>query len=137
MTSSCISVAVDARRGSAAVSAERLYRVFSDRGKRAAPASQQKEPLRARFRRLVSKWQTQTALVSSTTQLISHPAYLEIIGMGDSALPLIFEELRKGPHHWGPALAAITGVQPITADQAGDMQAIADTWLAWARTHGY
>lgn len=99
--------------------------------------SQQKESPRTRFRRLVSRWHDDTVFISSTAQIISHPAYLEIIDMDESALPLIFEELRNGTDHWGPALTAITGVRPVTAAQAGDMQAIADTWLAWARTHGY
>lgn len=137
MMPSHINVALDARQGSASVCALSLYWVFSDRERRAAPASQQEESPRDRFDRLAARWRDETALTSSTTRIVSHPAYLEIVGMGQEALPLIFEDLRKGPEHWAPALTAITGVQPITAAQAGDMQAIADAWLAWARIHNY
>jgi hypothetical protein len=40
--------------------------------------------------------------------MVTHPAYQQIIGLGKEALPLLFGELRRAPDHWFWALRAIT-----------------------------
>ncbi len=65
-----------------------------------------------------------------------HPAYQQIIGMGDRALPLIFKDLRREPDHWFWALQAITGENPVSEQNAGDLEAMTGDWLVWASTHG-
>jgi len=62
-----------------------------------------------RFHSLIATWRRETALQSSVTAIAMHPAYQQIIGLGEPALPLIFGELRREPDHWFWALGAITG----------------------------
>src|SRR5258708_441748 len=57
-------------------------------------------PLVARFRHLVRLWLDETANISSIEDMVAHPAYQEIIGMGPAAIPLLFEELERDPNHW-------------------------------------
>ncbi len=41
------------------------------------------------FQELVNKWQEETRGISSSTELILHPAYQQIIGMGEPIIPLL------------------------------------------------
>lgn len=44
-----------------------------------------------------------------TGKAVSHPAYRQIIEMGQPALPLIFRELERNGGEWFDALQSITG----------------------------
>ena len=66
-----------------------------------------------------------------------HPAYQQIIGMGEEALPLILEELSRRPGHWFWALKAITGEDPVPAEHAGEVPEMTRAWLEWGRQHDY
>ena len=90
-----------------------------------------------RFRELVDIWRRDTEYTSSTTRMIMHPAYQQIIGMGPAVLPLLLEELKSRPDHWPWALTAITGVDPVPAEARGNLAAMTDAWLHWGRSHGY
>ena len=87
------------------------------------------------FRQLADEWRNETWFISSIKKRIAHPAYLKIIGLGRSALPLIFRELQQTPEHWYWALEAITREDP--APNAATMQDLRDAWLAWGRAHEY
>src|ERR1700687_4065288 len=65
------------------------------------------------FRELARQWKEATEFTSSTTQMVMHPAYQQIIGMGREALPFLLAELRRKPDHWFWALKAITGEDPV------------------------
>jgi hypothetical protein len=91
-----------------------------------------------RFKKLVKAWKADTELMSKATQRAMHPAYQKIIGMGEAAVPLILKDLADhGPDDWFWALTAITDENPITAEIAGDMRAMAEAWLKWGRNAGY
>ena len=60
--------------------------------------------LEHRFRELVHQWKQGTEFTSSTTQMVTHPAYQQVIGMGRPVLPLLVAELRRKPDHWFWAL---------------------------------
>lgn len=85
--------------------------------------------LRSEFDGLVRKWRRETDLVSSITKTSMHPAYQAIIGMGEKALPLIFDELEHRGGHWFWALQAITRADP--AHGQGDFDAAKRAWLDW------
>jgi len=92
----------------------------------------------ARFRRLAEQWNADTLDMSSVTDITSHPSYIQIIGMGPAAIPLILDELEREPNHWFTALSAITGhVPPIAEDDAGNLDKLTEVWLQWARETGY
>ena len=89
------------------------------------------------FASLADRWERETASTSSDYgHYVIHPAYLRIIAMGWAAVPCVLERLAAAPDHWGTALEAITGENPVPMDAAGDMIAIADAWLAWGRARG-
>ncbi len=90
------------------------------------------------FHALAAAWKSETRLLSNVTKRAIHPAYQQIIGMGDAAVPLILEDLaRQGPDDWFWALTAITGDNPITEDIAGNMDAMTEAWLKWGMSRGY
>lgn len=89
------------------------------------------------FQKLVKRWKADTINLSSLSSMTLHHAYLRIIGMGSSVLPLLFDELRKEPDHWFVALTAITGANPIETGDAGNVDRMTNAWLDWARENGY
>lgn len=90
-----------------------------------------------KFQSLVSEWKNDTQLMSSTTSMILHKAYQEIIGMGPKVIPLILRELEKSPDHWFAALTALTGIDPVGPSDRGKLRAMTSAWLEWARGQGY
>jgi hypothetical protein len=85
-----------------------------------------------RFARLAAEWQEDTAFASGQ-EIMVHPAYQQIIGMGAPALPLILRAMTENPAHWFWALNAITGEDPAVATTS-----FADAtraWLDWGREH--
>ena len=89
------------------------------------------------FRTLVRQWKDATLLMSSITDMATHPAYQQMIGMGQVALPWILEELRRAPDQWFWALKAITGEDPVPPEDRGNMARMTQAWLSWAKNRGY
>lgn len=85
------------------------------------------------FHHLAAEWKQETAHYSMLHQIVLHPAYQRIIGMGSDVLLLILGELKKSPDHWFWALRAVTGEDP-----AQDSTTIAEAtkaWLDWGAEH--
>lgn len=91
------------------------------------------EEEQASFQRLANKWRQETLDYSSLTEIVAHPAYLQIIGMGTAATPLILSELEKKPNHWFVALAAINQTNPVPPTDAGNLKKMTEIWLKWGR----
>jgi hypothetical protein len=87
------------------------------------------------FNDLARIWYLETGKLSSVEQMVLHPAYQQIIGMGKDALPLILQELKKTRGHWIWALAM------ISRDDIGkpgmNFREAVDAWLAWGKSKGY
>ena len=88
------------------------------------------------FQALASKWRESTA-VFSTSDMMLTPEYLRIIGMGERAIPLILEDLRRAPGHWFAALNAITGDNPVPDESRGQLDVMASAWIRWGEENGY
>lgn len=86
-----------------------------------------------RFRELADRWYADT-LVSSVHDMVLHPAYQQIIGMGREVLPLILTELRDRGGHWFWALCAIAGED--IAPRGADFDSSVAAWLTWGGKHG-
>ncbi len=86
------------------------------------------------FRSLAAQWRAETAALSSVQQMVLHPAYQRIIGLGPAVIPLLLQELRREPDHWFWALHAITGETPVGPNSTFD-EAVA-AWLEWGRSRG-
>jgi hypothetical protein len=87
------------------------------------------------FNELASQWYQETRKLSSADQMVLHPAYQKIIGMGKDALPLIFKELKRTRGHWIWALAMIT--RDDKAQPGMNFREAVDAWLAWGENNGY
>ena len=89
------------------------------------------------FHSLKDIWLEDRPEDADVLDLIKHPAYQVIIDMGQVAVPFILRELEKRPDYWFWALYSITGSDPITDDDAGNLQKMANAWLNWGRENGY
>ena len=87
------------------------------------------ETVEQHFRRLESVWNAETGHLSSTTKIINHPAFQEIISLGDAVIPFMLRDLEEGPSLWVWALPRITGVNPITPADGGIIAKMSQAWL--------
>jgi hypothetical protein len=96
------------------------------------------ETIQERFQRLASVWRAETAYVSSSSDLVAYPAFMEIVGMGPAVIPLLLRELtNRTPGHWHRALHHITGADPVPPADRGNIDKAAEAWLRWAKEQGY
>jgi hypothetical protein len=95
------------------------------------------ETLEERFRRLEATWLGEVGFSSSSTELRSHPAFREIIGLGEAVVPLMLRDLEERPRLWVWALPRITGADPVPASDRGNIAKMSAAWLRWGREHGY
>jgi hypothetical protein len=96
------------------------------------------ETVEQHVQRLLAIWRKEMAVISSSTVRAAHPAYRELIALGPPALPFLFRDLEQTRDgHLSRALVEITGARPIPGDERGQVRAIADHWLNWARENGY
>ncbi len=89
-----------------------------------------------RFGRLSWEWKSSVKYLSSMNEIVLHPAYQKIIGMGNDVLPFILRELEESLHHWFWALRSITGVDPVPPESRGMPKEMARAWLEWAKGQG-
>lgn len=93
--------------------------------------------LEAEFVELAERWLAETSYVSSVPQIVMHPAYQQIIGMGRDALGPILKWMRQGrPGYWFWALETIARETPITAGMRGRIGEMRLTWIRWGEDHG-
>ena len=101
------------------------------------PADLQAGSVDAKFDRLKRQWLRETALSSRLRDIHMAKPYLQIIGLGPAAIPLLVTELRLRPNWWFWALEAITGENPTRDESRGDLFALTEEWLKWATEKGY
>jgi hypothetical protein len=102
-----------------------------------SPDTQADESVEQRFRRLEAIWETETQFLSDPQRIIEHPAFQEIIGLGEAVIPFLLRDLEKGPCLWVWALPRITGADPVPASDGGNIRKMAEAWVRWGRKHGY
>src|SRR6266700_3190093 len=89
-----------------------------------------------KFKRLADQWRKETFLSSSSTDIVCHPAYLKIIGMGPVVVPLLLRELQNDLDHWFSALRVITEEDPVNREDAGNIKRMSEAWLDWGKRRG-
>jgi hypothetical protein len=104
---------------------------------RTPPEKPTGESVEQRFRRLEAVWEAETLYLSDAHRIIAHPAFQEIIGLGEEVIPLMLADLEKKPRHWVWALPRITGVNPVPPSEGGNIRKMAEAWLRWGREKGY
>lgn len=93
------------------------------------------DEVKREFNTLVEQWIAGTLFLSSIHKIAMHPAYQQIIGMGEPVLPLIFRDLPQRQSLWFWALHAITGEDPVQEGEYGERAVHA--WLTWGRERGF
>src|SRR5947209_16535884 len=104
---------------------------------RQTPPPEPAESTLEKFRRLAAAWLAEMAYVSSSSDLVAHPAFQEIVGMGPAVIPLLLRELENRSGHWHRALRRITGADPVPPADRGNIDKAAEAWLRWGKEHGY
>ena|SRR5438876_8766275 len=95
------------------------------------------ETLEERFRRLEATWMAEVGYSSSSTELRGHPAFQEIIALGDAVVPLMLRDVEERPRLWVWALPRITGADPVPPSDRGNIAKMSEAWLRWGRGKGY
>ncbi len=90
-----------------------------------------------KFQELADRWEEETFFLSNSEQVNAHPALQEIISIGQPAVPLIMERMRFQGGHWFEALQQITGEDPVSPADYGNIAAMQNSWLQWGEDHGY
>jgi hypothetical protein len=90
-----------------------------------------------RFTQFAKQWKNESRYMSNTAQMAMLRSYQNIIGMGEPAIPMILEELRREPDHWFWALEAITLENPIPQEALGKVEEMAKAWVQWGIKKGY
>lgn len=102
-----------------------------------APASRNAQAIQRKFNALADEWEADTRFESMVLNMVTHPAYQQIIGIGPDAVPLILHRLSQRLDHWFWALRAVTGEDPAPEESRGNLEAMAQAWLEWGREQGY
>jgi hypothetical protein len=95
------------------------------------------ETLEERFRSLEARWRAETGHLSSSSKIIGHPAFRDIIRMGQAVVPFMLRDLEQQPRLWVWALPEITGEDPVPIADRGDIVKMTAAWLHWAKERGY
>ncbi|MCE9608213.1 MAG: N-6 DNA methylase [Planctomycetia bacterium] len=95
------------------------------------------EDASARFKGLADEWRRGRGHKSTVAKLVVHPAYQQIIGMGEAVVPLLLREMELRPSHWSWALRAITGTDPVPESARGKLDQMATSWVNWGKEQGY
>ena len=96
----------------------------------------QPDVLPEQFHHLAEIVREECAHLSSIREVVLHPAYQQIIGMGPQALPLILRELEHKPEHWFWALRSIAREDPVLPKHRGVVAEMTQDWLKWGRMKG-
>ena len=93
------------------------------------------DDLRQEFARLADEWKRgRGATLRWQRKWQEHPAYRNIVAMGEAAVPLILAELEREPDHWFFALhEIITGASPVPEESRGKLHEMAKAWIDWGR----
>jgi hypothetical protein len=93
------------------------------------------DEVETRFEELAATWTAETLALSSLSDMVLHPAYQEILGLGLQVVPSILTRLEHEPDHWFWALRFITGADP--AEGTETVHAAAQAWTAWGTERGF
>lgn len=91
----------------------------------------------SKFEELAEQWILDRPRGADIAQSMMHPAYQQIIGMGESAIRPILARLQRKSEHWFWALYAITGENPVPSKDEGRIKKMAESWINWGRERGY
>ncbi|OFX20734.1 MAG: hypothetical protein A2033_03340 [Bacteroidetes bacterium GWA2_31_9] len=89
------------------------------------------------FEHLSSELLEEFMMVSSPSQIALHPFYQKIIAMGEKAIPFLIKKLDETPTMWFWALEEISGDNPVSVSDKGNIPLMVSLWKKWAKNKGY
>jgi hypothetical protein len=95
------------------------------------------EDFARRFAALTARWKEETRFSSKIKSRLEHPAFREVVAMGERAVPLILADLEKNGGFGFLALEKIIGVDPVPKEIYGNHDEMAAAWIAWGRDQGH
>jgi hypothetical protein len=95
------------------------------------------EELISDFNSLAQQWERERPHGADVFEMVTHPTYQRIIGMGPDIVPFLLGELERKPGHWFWALHAITGANPVPPESQGNLKDMAKAWIDWGKKQGY
>jgi hypothetical protein len=99
-----------------------------------------KPSLEEQFLKHAEHWQTETAHLSSPSQMMMHPSYQAVLGIAqenkNEVIRLMLTDLRDKRRLWFWALSFLTKENPITALQAGKIDPMISAWVKWGHAKG-
>ena len=97
------------------------------------------ESLECLFERLTDSWIEETWMHSSTSTIMNNNNCKQLIGLGESILPLIFEKYKNNlSMMWDGLLYEILGEAPdIPEKHWGKVFVIREYWIEWGKEKGY
>jgi hypothetical protein len=95
------------------------------------PIAKEDSGLEQIFAGLVKQWKEATAHSSFISRNVAHPAFLQILGMGKPALPMIMEALPQSPRRWLLPLRLIARTNPVR--EGASMHEAVAAWREWWR----
>lgn len=100
-------------------------------------AQQEPDDIERIFNDLVRVVIQDTRSESSTVKIATHPAYQQIIGLGQPAIPLLLRELERRSGRWFWALKAISRFDPVEPTDRGRTRKMIEAWVEWGTEVGY
>lgn len=88
------------------------------------------------FCRCADRWSRETSHLSTFSRRRRHPAFRQMLALGNEAIPLALKKMDSGDVFFFLVLDQIVP-NPPTTNVAGDMDAIRSVWLDWGRQRGY
>lgn len=92
--------------------------------------------LEMKFQVLAQEWKRESRFASTGNQMFILPSYQKIIGLGPEVIPVILRDLQKESNHWFWALAALSGENPVTPQDAGNVRTMRQAWINWGTQRG-
>ena len=89
--------------------------------------------LEQRFDELAAQWMRERG--GASVRVHDHPAYAEILAMGEPAIPLILRHLRDRGWHWYRLLRELSGENPVPPGES-DRRRVVELWLEWGEERG-
>jgi hypothetical protein len=96
--------------------------------------------LEERLQTEATKWDRETAHLSSPLQRTTHPSYQAILGMGaqhkKDVIQFMLRDMKQNRRDWFLALSYLAQENPINPKDAGKTDKIIESWVRWGESQG-
>jgi hypothetical protein len=94
------------------------------------------QSLKQKFLEHATKWDRETAYLSSTPKMVLHDSYQKIMAMGPDIVPVLLRDLQENRRSWFWALRHLTHANPVPPEDQGNLDKMIAAWVAWGKREG-